>query len=135
MIKGISHLGVAVRDLEKARTLWRDVFRLDPEEPIVGGGGRVRVSMVHLENAVVELLEGVGADSPVAKFIEKHGEGVQHVCFEVDDIHAEVAGLRAGGLEIIGAPMPGAEGLSVFIHPKGTHGVLVELVQKGPQAG
>ena len=130
MIKAISHLGVAVKDLKEAREFYRSVFGNESSEPIIGGGGTVRVSMVELDNATVELLEPVGNESPIAKFLEKRGEGIQHVCYEVDDINAEIASLKTKGIEALGEPMPGAEGLSAFLHPKGTHGVLVELVQK-----
>jgi methylmalonyl-CoA epimerase len=135
MIKAISHLGVAVKNLEEARDFYRKVFGIESSEPIIGGGGNVRISMVELANAVVELLEPVGGESPVGKFLASRGEGIHHICYDVDDIHAEVENLKSRGLDILGAPKPGAEGLSVFIHPKGTHGVLVELVQKGTEKG
>jgi len=130
MIKAISHLGVAVKDLKEAREFYRSVFGLESSEPIIGGGGTVRVSLVELENATVELLEPVGNEGPIAKFLEKRGEGIQHVCYEVDDINAEIDSLTAKGIETLGKPATGAEGLSAFLHPKGTHGILVELVQK-----
>ena len=130
MIKAISHLGVAVKDLKEAREFYRSVFGLESSEPIIGGGGTVRVSLVELENATVELLEPIGNEGPIAKFLEKRGEGIQHVCYEVDDINAEIDSLTAKGIEALGKPAPGAEGLSAFLHPKGTHGILVELVQK-----
>ena len=130
MIKAISHLGVAVKDLKEAREFYRSVFGLESSEPIIGGGGTVRVSLVELENATVELLETIGNEGPIAKFLEKRGEGIQHVCYEVDDINAEIDSLKAKGIEALGKPATGAEGLSVFLHPKGTHGILVELVQK-----
>jgi methylmalonyl-CoA/ethylmalonyl-CoA epimerase len=131
MIKAISHLGVAVKDLKEAREFYRSVFGLESSEPIVGGGGTVRVSLVELENATVELLEPIGNDGPISKFLEKRGEGIQHVCYEVDDINGEIDSLKTRGVEALGEPSPGAEGLSAFLHPKGTHGILVELVQKG----
>jgi len=121
---------MAVKDLEEAREFYRSVFGLESSEPIIGGGGTVRVSMVELENATVELLEPVGKDGPISRFLEKRGEGIQHVCYEVDDINAEIGSLKDKGIDALGKPMPGAEGLSAFLHPKGTHGILVELVQK-----
>lgn len=130
MLKQISHLGVAVKDIEEAREFYRSVFGVESGEPVVGGGGTVRASLIEMENATVELLEPVGGEGAIAKFMEKHGEGIHHVCYEVDDIRAEVESLKAKGLEILGEPAPGAEGLSVFLHPRGTHGILVELVQK-----
>jgi len=130
MIKGISHLGVAVKDLEEARNYYRSIFGLESGEPMVGGGGTVRASLVKLDNATVELLEPIGNEGAIAKFLEKRGEGIQHVCYEVDDINAEVESLKAKGMDVLGEPRPGAEGMAVFLHPRGTHGVLVELVEK-----
>jgi len=130
MIKAISHLGVAVKDLKEAREFYRSIFGKESSEPMVGGGGTVRASLVELENSTVELLEPIGNEGAIAKFLEKRGEGIHHVCYEVDDINAEIEALKAKGMESLGKPMPGAEGLSAFLHPKGTHGVLVELVQK-----
>jgi len=130
MIKGLSHLGVAVKDLEEAREFYRTVYGLESGEPIIGGGGTVKVSMIELENAVVELVAPLTPDSAIAKFLEKRGEGIHHICYEVDDINAEIELLKTKGIEALGKPMPGAEGLSAFLHPKGTHGILVELVQK-----
>ena len=130
MIKGISHLGVAVKDLEEARKFYRSIFGLESGEPMVGGGGTVRASLVELDNATVELLEPIGNEGAIAKFLEKRGEGIQHVCYEVDDINAEVESLKAKGMDVLGEPRPGAEGMAVFLHPRGTHGVLVELVEK-----
>ncbi len=130
MIKGISHLGVAVKDLEEARDYYRSVFGLESGEPMVGGGGTVRASLVELGNATIELLEPIGNEGAIAKFLEKRGEGIQHVCYEVDDINAEIESLKTKGIEPLGTPTPGAEGMAVFLHPRGTHGVLVELVEK-----
>jgi methylmalonyl-CoA epimerase len=121
---------MAVRDLEEARDFYRSVFGLESSDPIIGGGGTVRVSMVELENATVELLEPVGNEGPISRFLEKRGEGIQHICYEVDDINAVIGSLKDKGIEALGEPAPGAEGLSAFLHPKGTHGILVELVQK-----
>ena len=130
MIRGISHLGVAVKDIEEAREFYRSVFGLESSEPVIGGGGTVRASLVELDNAVIELLAPIGTEGAVTKFLEKRGEGIQHVCYEVDDINAEVERLKTKGIEPLGKPMPGAEGMAIFLHPKGTHGVLVELVEK-----
>ena len=130
MIKKISHLGVAVRDLEEAREFYRSVLGLESSDPILGGEGSIEVSMVPVGDAIVELLQPVGNEGVMAKFLEKRGEGIHHICYEVDDINAEVTSLKAKGIEIIGEPKPGAEGMSVFLHPRGTHGVLVELVEK-----
>ena len=134
MIKQISHLGLAVKDLEKTMDFYRSVLRLDPAEPIVGGNERdLSVSLVKVGDATLELIQPIKETSVMAKYLEKRGEGIHHVCFEVDDIDAELEWMKSKGLEALGTPKPGAEGMSVFLHPKGTHGILVELVQKGKE--
>jgi len=130
MIKQISHLGMAVKDLEEAREFYRSVFGLESSEPIIGGDGTLRVSMVRVGHTLIELLQPIGSEGVVAKFLEKRGEGFHHICYEVDDINAEIASIKAAGLEVLGEAKPGAEGMSVFLHPRGTQGVLVELVEK-----
>ncbi|MGD2246628.1 MAG: methylmalonyl-CoA epimerase [Candidatus Aminicenantes bacterium] len=130
MIKGISHLGVAVKDLEESREFYRAVFGLESSDPIIGGDGTIRVSMVGTGNVIIELLQPIGREGVMAKFLEKRGEGFHHICYEVDDIHAEIASLKSKGLEVLGEPRSGAEGKTVFLHPRDTHGVLVEFVEK-----
>jgi methylmalonyl-CoA epimerase len=130
MIKQISHLGVAVADLEKAREFYRSVLGLESSEPITSGDGKMMGSLVRVGNAVIELLQPVGGEGVMAKYLEKRGEGFHHICYEVDDIRAEVESLTAKGIDVIGEPEEGIEGLAVFLHPRGTHGMLVELVEK-----
>ena len=130
MIKQISHLGMAVKDLEEAREFYRSVFRLESSDPIIGGDGTIKVSMVGVGNTLIELLQPIGSEGVMAKFLEKRGEGFHHICYEVDDVNTEIASLKASGRAVLGEPRPGAEGMSVFLHPQGTHGVLVELVEK-----
>ncbi|MEA3441937.1 MAG: VOC family protein [Chloroflexota bacterium] len=131
MIKQISHLGLAVKDLEKAMDFYRSVLQLEPAAPIIGGNERdLKVSLVKVGRATLELIQPLTDTSVMAKFLEKRGEGIHHVCLEVDDINAELEWLKSKGLQSIGTPKPGAEGMSVFLHPKGTNGILVELVQK-----
>jgi methylmalonyl-CoA epimerase len=130
MIKQISHLGMAVKDLEEAREFYRSVFKLESSDPIIGGDGSLKVSMVKIGEVLIELLQPIGDEGVMVKFLEKRGEGFHHICYEVDDIHAAVSSLKASGLDVLGEPKPGAEGMSVFLHPRGTHGVLVEFVEK-----
>jgi len=130
MIRQISHLGIAVKDLEEAREFYRSILGLESSDPIIGGDGTIKVSMVEIGNTLIELLQPIGNEGVIAKFLEKRGEGFHHICYEVDDINAEISSLKAAGMEILGEPRPGAEGMSVFLHPRGTHGVLVELVEK-----
>ena len=117
MIKQLSHLGIAVKDLEEAREFYRSVFGLESSEPITGGEGTIKVSMVKVGTTLIELLQPKGEDGVIAKFLEKRGEGFHHICYEVDDIKAEMASLKAAGLEVLGEPRPGAEGMSGFLHP------------------
>jgi len=130
MIKQISHLGMAVKDLEEAREFYRSAFGLESSEPITGSDGTIKVSMVKVGYILIELLEPVGSEGVMAKFLEKRGEGFHHICYEVDDINSEITSLKKTGIEVLGEPKPGAEGMSVFLHPRGTHGVLFELVEK-----
>ncbi|MDH5705570.1 MAG: VOC family protein [Candidatus Aminicenantes bacterium] len=130
MIKQVSHLGMAVKNLEEAREFYHSVFGLESSEPIIGGDGTIRVSMVRVGSTLIELLQPIGSEGVMAKFLEKRGEGFHHICYDVDDIHAEIASIKAAGLDVLGDPKPGAEGMSVFLHPRGTHGILVELVEK-----
>ena len=130
MIKKISHLGMAVRDLDASRKFYEDVFGLTTSEPIVGGGGTIHVSMIPVGDVHIELLQPVGNEGVMSKFLEKRGEGFHHICYEVNDIYAEIERMKEAGMEILGEVMDGVEGPSAFLHPKKTHGILVELVEK-----
>jgi len=122
---------MAVKDLEEVREFYRSVFKLESSDPIIGGDGTLKVSMVKIGEVSIELIEPIGNEGVMAKFLEKRGEGFHHICYEVDNIHSAVSSLKESGMEVLGEPKPGAEGLSVFLHPRGTHGVLVEFVEKG----
>jgi methylmalonyl-CoA epimerase len=94
------------------------------------------VAFFELGGCRIELVEGIGADNPTAKFIEKRGEGIHHICLEVDDLAAELSRLEGAGFPLIDrVPKPGSRGTRVaFLHPKGCNGVLVELVER-PRPG
>ena len=130
MIKGVSHLGLAVRNLEESREFYRKVFGLESSDPILGGEGTIKVSMVDTGNVLIELLQPMGNDGVIAKFLEKRGEGFHHICYEVEDIAAEVESAKSKGIEVLGEIRPGAEGKTAFLHPRHTFGVLVEFVEK-----
>ncbi len=130
MIKGISHLGVAVKDLEESREFYRKVFGLESSDPILGGDGTIKVSLVDTGNVLIELLQPIGNEGVMAKFLEKRGEGFHHICYEVENIAAEVDSAKSKGLEVLGEIRSGAEGKTAFLHPRDTHGVLVEFVEK-----
>jgi methylmalonyl-CoA epimerase len=127
----IHHLGIAVRSLEEAATRFGGLLGLEKgsryELPELG----VKVLFLPIGESNLELLEPLGTSSTVASFLEKRGEGMHHVCFEVDDIESVLAEFKAkGALLIDQKPRPGAGGhLVAFVHPKSTHGVLVELKQ------
>ncbi len=131
MFRKIAHVGVAVKDLDAAIALYRDTlgfpFAGTDEVPDQG----VRVAMFPVGESRVEFLAATRPDSPIARFIEKKGEGIQHIAFAVDDIEAAIAGLRARGVVMIDAqPRIGAGGHRIaFLHPKSTGGLLVELTQ------
>jgi methylmalonyl-CoA epimerase len=125
----IHHLGVAVRSLAEAAAFYRDVLGLavSGEEDVSAEG--VRVAFLPAGGPRIELLEPLGPDSPIARFLAKRGEGLHHVCFEVPDLEEAVARLTASGAEIIPPPIRvGAGGRRIaFIHPRSAHGLLVEL--------
>ncbi|MEX2270195.1 MAG: methylmalonyl Co-A mutase-associated GTPase MeaB [Vicinamibacterales bacterium] len=129
----VDHLGIAVTDIEAALTFWRDGLGLEREPVEEVPSERVRAHFMPAGGAAIELLEATAADSPIAKFAAKHGPGLHHVTFDVPDIAAALARLKAAGVKLIDeTPRPGAHGsLVAFIHPSSAHGVLVELKQKG----
>ncbi|KFE63057.1 methylmalonyl-CoA epimerase [Hyalangium minutum] len=132
--KGLDHVAIAVKDLEKAISHYRDVLGLELAEIEEVPEQQVRTAIFGHGMGRVELICPTSADTGVARFLEKRGEGMHHICLEVEDIEATLAALKAKGAPLIDeTPKPGAGGAKVaFIHPKGNHGVLVELRQ-GPK--
>lgn len=128
----IEHLGIAVKDLEAANKTYEALMGKAPykEEAVESEG--VITSFFQAGPNKVELLAATNPNSPIAKFIEKRGEGIHHVAFEVKDIHVEMDRLRAAGFTILNEePKHGADNkLICFVHPKGTNGVLIELCQE-----
>ncbi len=123
----IAHIGVAVRALDDILPLYRDVLGL-PTAPLDDADG-ARITGLAAGDSLVELLEPVASDSPIAKFVDQRGPGLHHVCFHVDDIEGTLARARAAGITLIDeVPRVGAEGKRIaFLHPKSTGGVLIEL--------
>jgi methylmalonyl-CoA/ethylmalonyl-CoA epimerase len=132
-MRKIEHLGIAVRDLQKSNTLFKRLLgsKHYKEESVESEG--VRTSFFQVGDTKIELLEATRTDSPIAKFIEKKSEGIHHIAFDVEDIYAEMKRLKAEGFEILNEiPKEGADNkLVVFLHPRSTNGVLVELCQEG----
>ena len=132
--KGLDHVAIAVKDLDRAIALYRDAFGLELAEVEEVPEQQVRTAIFGHGMGRIELICPTVNDSGVAKFLEKRGEGLHHICVEVEDIEAAMAALKEKGAPLIDqTPKPGAGGAKVaFIHPKGTHGVLVELRQGPP---
>lgn len=127
----IEHIGIAVKDLETANNTYEKLLGYEPYKQEVVDSEGVSTSFFMSGESKIELLAATNPDSPIAKFIEKKGEGIHHIAFAVEDIHAEVARLKAEGFQIINeTPRKGADNkLVVFVHPKSSNGVLVELCQ------
>ncbi|WP_282165636.1 methylmalonyl-CoA epimerase [Cellulophaga baltica] len=135
-MKKIEHIGIAVNSLETSNDLFEKLLGVAPykEEEVLSEG--VKTSFFKNGPNKIELLEATSIDGPIAKFLEKKGEGVHHIAFAVDDIVAEIARLKAEGFTILNeVPKKGADNkLVAFVHPKTTNGVLIELCQEAPEA-
>lgn len=131
-MKKIEHIGIAVSSLEKSNELFTKLFGTPPYKTELVESEGVATSFFLTGNNKIELLEAVNKDSPIAKFIEKRGEGIHHIAFDVEDIFAEMKRLEKEGFVLLNKePKPGADNKMVcFLHPKGTNGVLIELCQE-----
>lgn len=131
MWKNIEHIGIAVKDLSNSNKLFETLFNKPTYKEEEVESEQVTTSFFQLGETKIELLEG-GRDSAIAKFIEKKGEGIHHIAFEVEDIHEEMERLRKEGFQILNEePKRGADNkLVCFVHPKTANGVLVELCQE-----
>jgi len=131
MIKRIDHIGIAVNNLDEALKVYRDALGLAVTHVADEPEQKVKVAFLPRGESEIELLEPYPGDGPVRKFMEKRGEGIHHLCLEVDDIEAALAQLAAQGVQLIDTtPRLNSRGQKIaFIHPKGAHGVLIELYQ------
>ena len=128
----IEHIGIAVKDLAAAEELYHRLLGIPSYKREAVESEGVITSFFRVGPNKIELLESTRPDGPIAKAIEKRGEGIHHVAFEVEDIRAEMARLKAEGFQLLSAePKPGADNkLVCFVHPKSTNGVLLELTQE-----
>ena len=128
----IDHLGIAVKQLDEGQKFWTDILELTSEGTETVEEQKVTTAFFPVGESEVELLESTAPDGPIAKYIEKRGEGIQHVAFQVADIEAALAELKEKGVRLIDEkPRRGAGGAKIaFLHPKATNGVLVELCQR-----
>ena len=130
MIKKVSHIGLAVENLEEANDFFRENFNLSNSGQ--ENFGELLFSFIPMEGTNLELLQSTDPDGQIAKFIQKRGQGIHHIAFEVDDIQGELDRLKTKGIKLINEkPYRNAhKELVAFLHPKSTFGVLVELIEK-----
>ncbi|MFY9554277.1 MAG: methylmalonyl-CoA epimerase [Blastocatellia bacterium] len=128
----IDHLGIAVRSISDSLVFYREGLGLELAEVETVNDQGVRVGLLPVGESRIELLEPLSEETPVGRFIARRGEGLHHICYEVDDLRSKLDELRSRGLRLLeGYPRRGAEGkLVAFLHPASAHGVLVELVEK-----
>lgn len=126
----LDHIGIAVRSIADAR-IWKSLG-LEQEHLEVVDSQKVRTAFISVGDSNIELLEPTSPDSTVAKFIDRRGEGIHHICLRVDDIESHLERLRGEGYRLINEhPVPGAHGCRVaFLHPAAGNGVLIELSEK-----
>jgi methylmalonyl-CoA/ethylmalonyl-CoA epimerase len=132
LVKSVDHIGIAVADLEEALKLYTETFGLELQGTEVVEEQKVKVAFLPIGDTEIELLESTDPEGPIAKFIEKRGQGIQHIALRVDDIDAALDKMRAEGIRLIDEkPRYGAGGARIaFLHPKATGGVLIELCER-----
>ncbi len=131
-MKKIEHIGIAVKDLDVSNTLFAKLFGKAHYKTETVESEGVKTSFFDVGPNKIELLQALDKESPIAKFIDKKGEGVHHIAFAVDDIVAEITRLKSEGFTVLNdKPKKGADNkLVAFLHPKSTNGVLIELCQE-----
>lgn len=128
MLTRIHHVGVVVQSADEAMKFYRDALGLKVTADRVIEDQGVRGVLLEIGGSEIELLEPTRSDTGVAKFLESRGEGMHHICFESDDVDAELDGARQKGIQLIDEkPRLGLAGMICFLHPKSNHGVLVEF--------
>jgi methylmalonyl-CoA/ethylmalonyl-CoA epimerase len=132
MINKLDHIGIAVKDIDEALKFYSDAVGLRCTHVEEVPGQHVKIAFLPVGGMNIELLESTDPEGAVAKFIEKKGEGIQHIAFLVDDMESAMAALKEKGVEFIDPiPRTGAHGSKIaFLHPRASHGVLMELVEK-----
>ena len=131
-LKNIDHIGIAVTNMQESLSFWETSLGIELHGIEEVAEQKVRTAFLPIDDTEIELLEPTSAESSVAKFIEKRGEGLHHIAIRVDDIEAALAELKAKGIQLIDeTPRNGAGGTRIaFVHPKATHGVLLELCER-----
>jgi methylmalonyl-CoA/ethylmalonyl-CoA epimerase len=133
MIRKIQHVGIAVRSLQEAIPFYRDVLGLTFLGTEEVAEQKIRAAIFRVGESTIEVIESTAPDGPVGKFLEKNGEGVHHLCFQVEDAAAALAHAKGKGARLIDeTPRVGVHGMRIgFLHPKSTFGVLTEFAQEG----
>ncbi|MBI5375154.1 MAG: methylmalonyl-CoA epimerase [Candidatus Schekmanbacteria bacterium] len=128
----IDHIGIAVNSIESAGNFFSEILSLKPYDVEIIESQKVRVMAFQIGESKIEVLEAISDESPIKKFIEKKGEGIHHIAYEVDDIRAALADLENQGVSLIDkTPRNGLHGTKIaFIHPKSSAGILTELVER-----
>lgn len=132
MVKSVDHIGIAVSNLDEVLKLYTDTFGLELQGTEVVEEQKVKVAFLPIGDTEIELLESTDPEGPIARFIEKRGQGIQHIALKVDDIDEALDAMRAKGIRLIDEkPRYGAGGARIaFLHPKATGGVLIELCER-----
>jgi methylmalonyl-CoA/ethylmalonyl-CoA epimerase len=129
-MRRLDHIGIAVHDLESALDAYTKGLGLSCVHRETVESEHVRTAFLPLGDTHLELLESLSPEGPVGRFLERRGEGIHHLCFEVEDVDAALARCRAHGMTALGEPRMGAQGKRVvFLHPRSANGVLIELSQ------
>ena len=130
MIKKVHHVGVVVRDMQRALRFYRDTLGLPVHKAQTIEDQGVKAALLTLGDSEIELLEPIVEDNGIARYLQSRGEGLHHVCFQVDDVQRDLDALKARQVELIDQePRDGIAGRICFLHPRAMHGTLVELCQ------
>jgi methylmalonyl-CoA/ethylmalonyl-CoA epimerase len=131
MLKSINHIGIAVKDIEKSKEIFKKLFGVEKFHSEKVDSQKVEVASFSVGGVLIELTAPTDESSPIAKFIEKKGEGIHHIAFETDNINNELERLKAGEIQLINeTAQPGAHDMQIaFLHPKSTNSVLMEICQ------
>lgn len=132
MFNSINHIGIAVKDLDISKELFKKIFQISDFHIEEVPEQKVKIASFKIGEVLIELTAPTDESSPIAKFIEKKGEGIHHIAFECDNVNAELSRLKENNIQLINesAQLGAHNMLIAFLHPKSTNGVLIELCQK-----
>ena len=135
MIKKVEHIGVAVASIEKSIHVFRDLLGIPLERVYESDVIKTKIAFLPLEGCTIELIEPMDPESPAAKFIQKRGEGIHHICLGVENVEAALRDFEAKGIELLNkTPRKTEDGRTIaFLSPKSTNGVLIELEEIGAE--